>query len=133
MQQTNKFPCIFKGKSLDTGRWVTGYGMVMTPDRQLANIFHRQGINLMQATAVNPKTVSAMLFSIGDTPFFEGDIVGFDVKHSWEEAPIFQNQNGVVSWQNGEVLIGNWFLRLCTNIVLLSNIHDNPDYSQSKQ
>ena len=45
----------FKAKRLDGKGWVVGYGICVLEDYTL--IFHKQGINLMQSTEVNPETV----------------------------------------------------------------------------
>jgi hypothetical protein len=57
----------FRGKSLDTGKWIYGY-VAFTPDKSDAVIIHEQGHNLMQHSAVDPKTVSQF------TGLYEGGV-----------------------------------------------------------
>lgn len=47
----------FKAVALDTSKWIEGYGVCLNTKEDLANIFHKQGINLMQATAVYPESI----------------------------------------------------------------------------
>ena len=47
----------FRGISLDTGKWVYGYAVFFC-FIECANIVHKQGMNEMQHSAVDPNTVS---------------------------------------------------------------------------
>jgi hypothetical protein len=47
----------FKAVSLDTSKWIEGYGVCLNTKEDLANIFHKQGHNLMNATAVYPESI----------------------------------------------------------------------------
>lgn len=48
---------LFKAKREDNNEWIVGYGVCVNKDNDIANIFHKQGINLMQCTSVDPKTI----------------------------------------------------------------------------
>jgi hypothetical protein len=47
----------YRAISLDTNKWVFGYGLMYSQDFNEANIIHKQGNNLMNNTAVNPETI----------------------------------------------------------------------------
>jgi hypothetical protein len=47
----------FKGVSLDKNKWVIGYGICLYKKDNIANLFHKQGINIMQATSVYPESI----------------------------------------------------------------------------
>jgi len=47
----------FKAVSLDTEKWVEGYGICHAAMEGIANLFHKQGMNLMQCSAVYPESI----------------------------------------------------------------------------
>jgi hypothetical protein len=47
----------FKAVSLDTNKWVVGYGICLYRKDNIANLFHKQGLNIMQATGVYPESI----------------------------------------------------------------------------
>ncbi len=52
---------IFRGVSIDTCKFVTGYGVVHDEENYLANIIHSQGINRTHMTAVDPNTIGVFI------------------------------------------------------------------------
>lgn len=66
---------LYKGISENTGEWVKGYGVCVVQEENLANIFHKQETNLMQATSIIPDSVCRFVGVTNDIELFEGDIV----------------------------------------------------------
>ena len=77
---TNNFmsnQMLFRGKSIDTEKWVEGYGMAMFDG--MAVIIHKQGMNAMQHTSVYPESVGRVtgLYDKYKAEIWEGDILAF--------------------------------------------------------
>lgn len=120
MQRTIKF----RGKRVDNGEWVYGYGVVLDWEFDMANIIHSQGVNRMQCTAVDPATVGQFtgLTDKNGKEIYEGDVLS--------KEPFLK-----VTFENGGFCFSNDLLsgsdRLSQERVgrlsIISNIHENPE------
>lgn len=128
-----KIEILFRGKSLDTGEWVEGYGVCVLPDKSDAVIIHRLGNNLMQHTAVDPETVG-LIGEIYGQKITVGDILSCKVDGK---------QRGVldvVEWRNGSLWLRRRYCPVVNfllmgedkTIEVVSNIHDNPELIQNQ-
>lgn len=86
----------YRGRDVDTGQWVVGYGVIITPPIHIkdkpdiepqACIVHRQGKNLMQHTEVTVESVAQWTgLNFLKKPKHTGDCPLFD---------IYENSTGV--------------------------------------
>ena len=113
---------LFKGKSLETGKWVQGYLF-----KHWGKAFILWGTNNGQPTMneVNPNTVGQYtgLKNKNGTKIFEGDIVKHDQYVTYYELHTFK---GVVSIDSRYgVMVGNNSIGEISEII--GNIHDDPE------
>lgn len=118
----------FRGKCIDTGKWIYGYGVILCED--IAQIIHKQGINIMQHTNVNPLTVGQYtgLTDNDSCEIFEGDIVKFDTlsQKNWEVTVEWDEGGFWLPFNDGQFIQdeqGDWFRG---GFKIIGNIHDKP-------
>lgn len=102
----------YRGKDVDTGQWVVGYGVIVTPRindvvEPQAFIVHRQGKNLMQHTEVDFDSVAQWTGynflkkpkHTGDSPLFDiyENSMGVSPKNDTLWACVFKD--GAFRWQ----------------------------------
>jgi uncharacterized phage protein (TIGR01671 family) len=113
---------IFKAKRLDNSEWVEGYGVIQYKEYNEATIIHKQGNNITQHTAVDPKTVCQYtgLTDKNGNKIWEGD-VNEDLGY------VFWNKDfAAFQWRypNGDVMEFESEEEWC---IIIGNIFDNPE------
>lgn len=133
VQHMTEAPREYRGKSLDTGKWVYGY-LVFGNNKQNACIVHKQGNNEMHMTAVDPKTVGQFTgYLMNKKKVFEGDVL-----HKAEQKNSSRDRSyySIVKWLGVRWVASGWNgeMRInpelgYRNMDIVGNIHDNPEFN----
>lgn len=115
----------FRGKSLDTNRWVYGYA-VFDSTLENATIVNKQGINEMHLWAVEPKSVSQLVGIKNEYGFdiYEGDIIHSDQWNPSTYQVCFDRGAFYIADKNKEEVAD---IKYAEQFKVIGNIYENPE------